>query len=142
LTQTSSPASRKPKPPNYEPYVRHAVSAEAGPQQAFEVLLQDFPAWWPHNFRCTKSAPRQRRRLVIAWHLNGFGRIDPDNASEFEVRFTPDGATRTRVEVETPSSTGWAPGTRSGFRNGMDKGRPTILAAYTAKIAEHGDTKH
>jgi hypothetical protein len=54
MAQPSSTTSRKPKPPNYDPYVRHAVTVEAGPEQAFEMFLQEFPAWWPHNLRCTK----------------------------------------------------------------------------------------
>jgi uncharacterized protein YndB with AHSA1/START domain len=41
-------------------------------------------------------------RIVLAWHLNGNWQFDPDpdHASEVEVRFIPDGAGRTRVELE------------------------------------------
>jgi uncharacterized protein YndB with AHSA1/START domain len=47
-------------------------------------------AWEPPN------------RLVVTWQINGQWRYDPDpaHASEIEVRFTPDGPERTRVELE------------------------------------------
>jgi uncharacterized protein YndB with AHSA1/START domain len=41
-------------------------------------------------------------RVVISWHLQGDWGYDPDpeKASEYEARFIPEGATRTRVEFE------------------------------------------
>ena len=41
-------------------------------------------------------------RIVLSWHLNGRFEFDPDpaHASEIEVRFIPDGSSRTRVELE------------------------------------------
>jgi uncharacterized protein YndB with AHSA1/START domain len=41
-------------------------------------------------------------RLVVTWQINGHWQYDPDpaHASEIEVRFTPDGPTRTRVDLE------------------------------------------
>lgn len=41
-------------------------------------------------------------RVVVAWQLDGAWQYDPDpdHASEFEVRFVPDGPSTTRVEVE------------------------------------------
>jgi uncharacterized protein YndB with AHSA1/START domain len=41
-------------------------------------------------------------RVVLSWHLNGQWEYDPDpsHASEVDVRFIPDGPTRTTVEFE------------------------------------------
>jgi len=41
-------------------------------------------------------------RLVLSWHLNGQWAYDPDpaHASEVEVRFVPDGPSRTHIEFE------------------------------------------
>jgi uncharacterized protein YndB with AHSA1/START domain len=41
-------------------------------------------------------------RLVLSWHLNSQWQFDPDasRASEVDVRFVPDGPSRTRVEFE------------------------------------------
>jgi uncharacterized protein YndB with AHSA1/START domain len=41
-------------------------------------------------------------RLVVTWQINGEWKYDPDpeHASEIEVRFTAEGAERTRVELE------------------------------------------
>lgn len=40
--------------------------------------------------------------LILAWHLDGNWRYDPDpdHASEVEIRFVPDGEGGTRVELE------------------------------------------
>ena len=41
-------------------------------------------------------------RVVLSWHLNGQWEYDPDpaRASEVDVRFIPDGPSRTNVEFE------------------------------------------
>lgn len=41
-------------------------------------------------------------RVLVTWQINGAWQFDPDpeHASEIEVRFTADGAGRTRVELE------------------------------------------
>jgi uncharacterized protein YndB with AHSA1/START domain len=41
-------------------------------------------------------------RLTLAWHLNDAWQYDPEpaHASEVEIRFVPDGPTRTTVELE------------------------------------------
>ena len=41
-------------------------------------------------------------RLVLTWQINGQWQYDPDpaHASEIELRFTPDGPERTRVDLE------------------------------------------
>lgn len=39
-------------------------------------------------------------RLVLAWQIDGQWRFDPDLVTEVEVRFTPEGADGTRVDLE------------------------------------------
>lgn len=39
-------------------------------------------------------------RLVLAWQIDGQWRFDPDLVTEVDVRFIPDGADGTRVELE------------------------------------------
>ena len=50
----------------------------------------------------TVTAYEPPDRIVIAWHLDGNWRYDPDpaHASEFEVRFIPEDEDQTRVELE------------------------------------------
>jgi uncharacterized protein YndB with AHSA1/START domain len=41
-------------------------------------------------------------RLVVTWQINGMWQFDPEpaNASEIEIRFTPDGPEQTTVDLE------------------------------------------
>jgi len=39
-------------------------------------------------------------RIVLGWQLNGAFEFDPDVVTEVEVRFTPEGANATRVDLE------------------------------------------
>jgi uncharacterized protein YndB with AHSA1/START domain len=146
--------------------VRHGVTVRVDAERAYHFFLEQFPSWWPHNFRTTKPGSRlgvdpreggrfyefdehggehtfatllacqSPRRLEVAWHLNGYGRIDPDpgHATIFEVRFIPEGATRTRVEVEHTKFERQGSQHARRVRNGMDKGWPTILSEFAAKV--------
>jgi uncharacterized protein YndB with AHSA1/START domain len=168
--QDSAPAktaaARKPKPPNYDPYVRHSTTVNVGRERAFKYFLEEYPSWWPPNFRTVKVGsplgiePKEGgriyelddegnehafgqiltieapKRIVVAWRLNGFGRIDPDNHSEFEVRFVSEGSRRTRVEVEHTKFDQMGTKHAKRVRNGMDKGWPIILATYQEKIKD------
>ncbi|MEU4642923.1 SRPBCC family protein [Micromonospora sp. NPDC023814] len=169
-TTTKSTAAKKPKPPNYDPFVRHSVTVKADRKTAFTMFLEGFPEWWPNNFRTTKvGAPlgvdKKGGRwyeideqgeehtfglirkvdspdtLVIGWRLNGFGRIDPDNASEFTVTFVADGQKKTRVDVEHTHFDRMGTKHAKRVRNGMDKGWPTILQSFQNKIDEEGAKK-
>jgi uncharacterized protein YndB with AHSA1/START domain len=161
----------KPRKLTYDPYVRHSVTVNADPDRAFRVFVEDFPQWWPSMFRCTKVGaplgvdPKKNgrwyeideegnehtfgrirvldrpTRLVIGWHLNGFGRVDPDHASEFEVQFVPDSRGRTKVMLEHTNFEEMGTKHAKRVRNGMDKGWPTLLNAFKEKIAEGGGGK-
>ena len=39
-------------------------------------------------------------RIVLAWQISSDWDYDPELMTEVEVRFTPEGATRTRVDLE------------------------------------------
>ncbi|MFR0354444.1 SRPBCC family protein [Streptomyces sediminimaris] len=76
-------------------------------------------------------------RLVLAWHLNGEWRYDPDpaHASEVEVRFVADGEGRTRVELEHrhfERHGAGAPSVRGAVESPQGWGH--CLAAYAARF--------
>jgi uncharacterized protein YndB with AHSA1/START domain len=77
-------------------------------------------------------------RVVFSWDIGPTWQLehDPENTSEVEVRFTADGPTRTRVELEhrhlDRHGLGW-----QGVREGVDGdgGWPLYLQRYAALIA-------
>jgi uncharacterized protein YndB with AHSA1/START domain len=77
-------------------------------------------------------------RVVFSWDIGPTWQLehDPDNTSEVEVRFTADGPTRTRVELEHRNldrhGLGW-----EGVREGVDGdgGWPLYLQRYAALIS-------
>ena len=77
-------------------------------------------------------------RVVFSWDIGPTWQLehDPRNTSEVEVRFTADGPTRTRVELEhrhlDRHGLGW-----EGVREGVDGdgGWPLYLKRYAALIA-------
>jgi len=74
-------------------------------------------------------------RLVFSWDIGPTWQLeaDPANASEVEVRFTAEGADRTRVELEhrhlDRHGPGW-PALREGVND--EQGWPLYLARYAA----------
>ncbi|HET9667780.1 MAG TPA: SRPBCC family protein [Desertimonas sp.] len=75
-------------------------------------------------------------RVVFSWDIGPTWQLedDPNNTSEVEVRFTADGPTRTRVELEhrhlDRHGLGW-----EGVREGVEGGWPLYLQRYAALIA-------
>jgi len=77
-------------------------------------------------------------RVVFSWDIGPTWQLeqDPHNTSEVEVRFTADGPTRTRVELEhrhlDRHGTGW-----EGVRDGVDGdgGWPLYLQRYAGLLA-------
>jgi len=77
-------------------------------------------------------------RIVFSWDINPRWQIesDLDKVSEVEVRFVPEGADRTRVELEhrhlDRHGDGW-----EGVREGVagDQGWPLYLARYAEQVA-------
>ena len=78
-------------------------------------------------------------RVVISWDISPQWQLEPDpeKASEVEVRFTPEGADRTRVELEhrhlERHGDGW-----EGVREGVDSadGWPLYLQRYADVVGE------
>jgi uncharacterized protein YndB with AHSA1/START domain len=76
-------------------------------------------------------------RLVFSWDIGPTWQLeqDPDNTSEVEVRFVPEGADRTRVELEhrhlDRHGAGW-----ESLRDGVagDQGWPLYLGRYAALV--------
>ena len=77
-------------------------------------------------------------RVVFSWDIGPTWQLehDPENTSEVEVRFTADGPTRTRVELEHRHLDRHGPGWE-GVREGVDGdgGWPLYLQRYAALIA-------
>jgi uncharacterized protein YndB with AHSA1/START domain len=76
-------------------------------------------------------------RVVFSWDIDLDWEIetDPDKTSEVEVRFTPDGPDRTRVELEHRNldrhGAGWermrdAVGSPGGWRAGLQRFAPAV----------------
>jgi uncharacterized protein YndB with AHSA1/START domain len=75
-------------------------------------------------------------RLVLAWHLDGTWQFDPDSAhaSEVEVRFIAEDASRTRVELEHRHFERHAAGAQA-VRGGVDSGWTYCLDLYANLVA-------
>ena len=77
-------------------------------------------------------------RVVFSWDIGPTWQLehDPENASEVEVRFTADGPSRTRVELEHRHLDRHGPGWE-GVREGVDGdgGWPLYLQRYAALMA-------
>jgi hypothetical protein len=74
------------------------------------------------------------RRFVVSWEIGGDWKPDSriSFTSEVEVRFSAEGAERTRVDLEHRNfeRMGQEPG--ESMRNGVDNGWPAILAQYAS----------
>jgi uncharacterized protein YndB with AHSA1/START domain len=80
-------------------------------------------------------------RVVISWDISPYWQLEPDLAktSEVEVRFIPEAADRTRVELEHRNlerhGEGW-----EGVREGVagDEGWPLYLQGFAALLTQEG----
>jgi uncharacterized protein YndB with AHSA1/START domain len=79
-------------------------------------------------------------RVVLSWDIGPQWQVetDPDLTSEVEVRFVPEGETRTRVELEHRHIDRHGPGWQSVADGvGHDQGWPLYLARY-AELLDAG----
>ena len=78
-------------------------------------------------------------RVVFSWDIGPDWQLvaHPENASEVEVQFVPEGATRTRVELEHRNIDRHGPGWEA-VRDGIatDAGWPLYLDRYAAVLAQ------
>lgn len=76
-------------------------------------------------------------RVVFSWDIGPTWQLetDPENASEVEVRFVPDGPERTRVELEHRHIDRHGPGWEAVARGvGEEGGWPLYLERYAALL--------
>ena len=69
------------------------------------------------------------RKLVLAWQINGAWQYDAGFVTELEVRFTPDGAKRTVVDLEHRDLERFGEGAQH-TRDMMDEGWEGSLELY------------
>ena len=78
-------------------------------------------------------------RVIFSWDIGPDWQLvaDPENASEVEVRFVPQGASQTRVEVEHRNIDRHGPGWEA-VRDGIatDQGWPLYLDRYALVLAQ------
>jgi uncharacterized protein YndB with AHSA1/START domain len=72
-------------------------------------------------------------RVVLLWHVNGELKADMAMRSEVEVRFTPDGANATHVELLHHRFESLGAGGGAKLRGALDKGWPGLLDLFAAK---------
>ena len=77
-------------------------------------------------------------RFAVSWEINARWKPEPRvaYASEVDVRFTADGADRTRVDLEHRDFERMEDGGES-LRNDVDRGWPGLLALYAQQLAIH-----
>jgi len=80
------------------------------------------------------------QRLVVGWEINAAWQPDArvELASEVEVRFIAEGATRTRIELEHRHFERMGAADGETMRNGVDRGWPGVLQLFAAAVTNGG----
>jgi uncharacterized protein YndB with AHSA1/START domain len=138
--------------------VRSSVVVEAPIERAFSVFTEGIGTWWDKDHHILEGElaemvfePRVgghvldrgvdgsecRWARVLAWDINLQWKLetDPSKASEIEVRFTAEGPSRTRVELEhrhlERHGDGWEQMRDAvGSPNGWDGGLRNFAGAF------------
>ena len=81
------------------------------------------------------------KRLIVSWEISADWKPDPRPAftSEVEVRFSPEGEGRTRVEVEHRDFERLGQQGGEKMRRDVDGGWPGLLELYAAEAAKAGE---
>lgn len=140
--------------------VTTSVVVEAPVDRAWEVFTQDLRTWWPMKDYSVAGEGSQAfvegrlggrfyertaggeeaewgvltaweppERIAFTWHPG----TPVDQATEVEVRFTPEGADRTRVDLE---HRGWEKlaDNAQGMRDAYDQGWSAVLGSYQGAL--------
>ncbi len=140
--------------------VTTSVVVEAPVDRAWEVFTQDLRTWWPMKDYSVVGEGSQAfvegrlggrfyertaggeeaewgvltaweppERIAFTWHPG----TPVDQATEVEVRFTPEGADRTRVDLE---HRGWEKlaDNAQGMRDAYDQGWSAVLGSYQGAL--------
>jgi len=143
--------------------VRKSVRVNVSAERAFSIFTSGIGRWWPHDHGIGKKpftpiietrlggrwyelaedgtqtnvgkivAWEPPTRFVVTWDINSQWKPDTTVSSEVEVKFIPDGANATRVELEHRKfeRMGAEPG--EVMRQSVDGGWPGMLERFKSE---------
>ena len=126
--------------------VRKSIRVGTSQAHAFDVFTAGLGRWWPldgHWYELAEDGSRTNvgkiiaweppQRFVMTWDINSRWKPDTTVSSEVEVRFIPDGANATRVELEHRKFEQLGEGGES-VRTAVDNGWPGLLQRFKNEV--------
>jgi uncharacterized protein YndB with AHSA1/START domain len=143
--------------------VRKSIRVNVNADRAFDIFTSGIGRWWPHDHGIGKKpftpvietrlggrwyelaedgtqtnigkivAWEPPTRFVVTWDINSQWKPDTTVSSEVEIKFIPDGANATRVELEHRKfeQMGAEPG--EAMRKSVDGGWPAMLERFKSE---------
>jgi uncharacterized protein YndB with AHSA1/START domain len=143
--------------------VRKSIRVNVNADRAFDIFTSGIGGWWPHDHGIGKKpftpvietrlggrwyelaedgtqtnigkivAWEPPTRFVVTWDINSQWKPDTTVSSEVEIKFIPDGANATRVELEHRKfeQMGAEPG--EAMRKSVDGGWPAMLERFKSE---------
>ena len=143
--------------------VRKSIRVNVNADRAFDIFTSGIGRWWPHDHGIGKKpftpvietrlggrwyelaedgtqtnigkivAWEPPTRFVVTWDINSRWKSDTTVSSEVEIKFIPDGANATRVELEHRKfeQMGAEPG--EAMRKSVDGGWPAMLERFKSE---------
>jgi uncharacterized protein YndB with AHSA1/START domain len=143
--------------------VRKSIRVNVNAERAFDIFTSGIGRWWPHDHGIGKKpftpvietrlggrwyelaedgtqtnigkivAWEPPTRFVATWDINSQWKPDTTVSSEVEIKFIPDGANATRVELEHRKfeQMGAEPG--EAMRKSVDGGWPAMLERFKSE---------
>ena len=143
--------------------VRKSIRVNVNADRAFDIFTSGIGRWWPHDHGIGKKpftpvietrlggrwyelaedgtqtnigkivAWEPPTRFVVTWDINSQWKPDTTASSEVEIKFIPDGANATRVELEHRKfeQLGAEPG--EAMRKSVDGGWPAMLERFKSE---------